>query len=110
MKKMTSADGYCLILFQWQNGAYLGLNCFRQMPSSLRHKYKRGDRMHDHQAGSGLFSIGLWGRYLEKTKTGTKTRAKTWRAPWFRWIPGRFRHSVHRVNGKTCYTLVLFLP
>jgi hypothetical protein len=59
--------------------------------------------LHDHP--KRFISIGLWGRYLEETPTGSKV----YRAPWIRTFPAEHIHRLSMIDGHDCWTLVVVL-
>jgi hypothetical protein len=57
--------------------------------------------LHDHP--KRFISIGLRGRYVEHTPTGTRE----WRAPWVRSFPAEHRHRLELRSGEFAWTLVI---
>jgi hypothetical protein len=59
--------------------------------------------LHDHP--KRFISIGLRGRYMEETPTGSKI----YRAPWIRTFPAEHIHRLSMIDGCDCWTLVIVL-
>jgi hypothetical protein len=58
---------------------------------------------HDHP--KRFISIGLRGRYLEETPSGSRV----FKAPWVRSFPATHAHRIRMINGGRCWTLVIVL-
>ena len=59
--------------------------------------------LHDHP--KRFVSIGLKGKYLETTPSGSKV----YQAPWIRTFPADHIHRLSMIDGGDCWTLVIVL-
>ena len=99
MEEINGAERCPTYLFRWTLARFAGRAIYL-------HHFVGDDWAKDcHDHPKRFISIGLWGKYLEETPTGSRV----YRAPWIRTFPATHIHRLCMIDGGTCWTVVIVL-